>query len=181
MVPSRDSQPTVSAGDLDGLGRIYTREALLIPIHGETVLREASGWDVNIISPWRRVLPGIIFEGYNGKAQSRLYITDQRIVLIREIDVWREVKGEYTLLGTPNAAAKQLELNEKKRLGARQFCVIRPRDLRAAKSKSYDRPRSLLYMRAVNRTGKQYAITIWKTDGMDPEILGALSAELLGH
>lgn len=181
MTGSAAMQQTVGSGDLQGLGRVYSREGTLILAKDEAIIRQASGWDMDVMSPWRRLMPGVIFAGYDSKAQSRLYITNQRIALIREIDAWREVKGEYTILGTPNAAAKQLDLGEKKRLGARQFCVLYPRELRATKSKTYDRPKSLIYLRAVNRAGERYAITIWKTDGVDQETLGALASQLLGH
>ncbi len=159
----------VRAGDLDGLGRTYSEAGGLITKSGEEILRVATGWDANVSSPWRRFLPKIIFPGFGGQASSKLFVTNKRIVLVRDIDPWRELKGELTPLGLPNAAAKETRLKRLSALGARQYCQILPRDLRIVKKRSLDRPRSWVSLRLVGTDGKQYAVTLWKTDGPDQE------------
>ena len=161
--------PAVRAGDLDGRGRIYSDTGGLITGSDEEILRAATGWDVTVLSPWRRFLPKYIFMGFGGKASSKLFVTSKRIVLVRDIDSWRELKGELTPLGLPTAAAKEAQLKKLKSLGARQFCEIHPHGLRVVKQRSLDRPRSWVSLRLIGTDGKKYAVTLWKTDGPDQE------------
>ena len=171
------SGPVVRAGDLEGLRRIYSDAGGLVTESDEEIVRVAAGWDVNVRSPWRRVLPKSIFEGFSGKASSKLFITNRRIVLVRDIDPWRELKGELTPLGIPTAAAKEVRLKQLMSRGARQYCEIRPRDFRVVKKKSFDRPRSWLDLRLVGVDGRQYAITLWKTDGLDQETRALIESQ----
>src|SRR5437867_3875 len=163
------THPPVRAGDLDGLRRIYSEVGGLITESDEEMLIAATGWDVEVCSPWRRLLPKIIFAGFGGRASSKLFVTTKRIVLVREIDSWRELKGELTPLGLPTAAAKEARLKKLKSLGARQFCEIRPEDLRVVKRRSFDRPVSWVSLRLVGTDSQQYAIRFWKTDGPDQD------------
>ncbi len=169
MESGLQARPVVRAGDLDGLRRIYSDVGGLVTEPDEEIARVAAGWEVNVRSPWRRFLPKSIFEGFGGKASSKLFVTNQRIVLVRDIDPWRELKGELTPLGIPTAAAKEVRLKQLKSRGARQYCEIRPRDLRVVKKRSFDQPRSWLDLRLLSVDGQQYAITLWKTDGPDAE------------
>src|SRR5437899_7677542 len=57
--------------------------------------------------------------------------------------------GELTPLGVPTAAAKEARLKKVKSLGARQYCEIRPRNLRVVKRRSLDRPRSWVSLRLI--------------------------------
>jgi len=159
----------VKAGDLDGLARIYSEAGALVTEPGEEILRAATGWDATVRSPWRRFLPKILFAGFGGRASSKLFVTTKRLVLVRDIDTWRELKGELTPLGLPTAAAKEARLKKLKALGVRQYCEIRPRDFHVVKKRSFDRQRSWIDLRLVGTDGKQYAVTLWKTDGPDQE------------
>ena len=172
-----DLSPIVRVGDVGGLGEVYSEWGGLITESGEEILKTVEGWDLDVISPWRRVLPKTVFAGFGGEASSKLYVTTSRIVLVRDIDVWREVKGELTPFGIPSAAAKEIHLKELKSLGARQFCEIRPRKLRVIKKKRIDRRWSWLDLRLLSGDGKQYAITIWKTKGRDPETLTLIESQ----
>lgn len=176
MGTESEERAVVSAGDAQGQGSVYNSEGRLIALNGEGVLRSGEGWDVNVLSPWRKLLPHILFEGFNGRATSVLYITTHRVVLIREIDVWRELKGEFTALGTPNAAAKQWLLSELKSRGVRQYCIIDCSKLRVVAWRKYVRPKSLIYLRAFGEDGRRYGISIWKTDGTDQEMLTMLAS-----
>ncbi len=159
----------VQAGDVDGLGRIYLDTGRLITNSDEEMLVEATGWDAEVSSPWRRFLPKIIFAGFGGQASSKLFVTTKRLVLVRDIDTWRELRGELTPLGLPTAAAKEARLKQLRSLGVRQYCEIRPRDFRVVKKRSFDRRKSWLDLRLVGTDGRQYAVTLWKTDGPDRE------------
>ena len=169
--------PVVRAGDLDGRGRIYSDTGGLITESDEEIIRAVTGWDLTVLSPWRRFLPKYIFMGFGGKASSKLFVTSRRIVLVRDIDPWRELKGELTPLGIPTAAAKEAKLKKLKSLGARQYCEIRPADLRIVKEKSFDRPQSWVNLHLVGVDGKQYGITLWKTDGSDQETRALIESQ----
>src|SRR5438445_5624801 len=169
--------PVVRAGDLDGLRRIYSDTGGLVTESDEQIVRVATSWDVNVRSPWRKFLPRSIFEGFDGKATSKLFVTNRRIVFVRDIDPWRQLKGELTPLGIPTAAAKEVRLKQLKSRGARQYCEFRPRDFRVVKIKRFDRPRSRLDLRLVGVHGRQYAITLWKTDGLDQETRALIESQ----
>lgn len=170
------SSSIVRAGDRNGFGVVYSADGELLCQSGESILRISNGWDMNVRSPWRRVLPRMIFSGYSGDASSKLYLTTSRIVLIREIDVWRELRGELTPLGLPTAAAKEVELGKLKAAGLRQYCEIWPQRLRVIKAKSYNKGSSWLGLRLLGIDGHQYAITLWKTKGMDEETLSMIES-----
>src|SRR5439155_20816370 len=165
METSGNALPIVRVGDLDGLARIYSEAGGLITESGEEILRATTGWDANVSSPWRRFLPRIMFPGFGGRASSKLFVTNKRIVLVRDIDPWRELKGELTPLGLPTAAAKEARLKKVKSLGARQHCEIRRRNLRVIRRRSIDRPRSLVSLRLIGTHVKKYALTLWNRAG----------------
>ncbi len=169
--------PPVRAGDLDGLRSIYSETGGLITESSEEILKAVTGWDANVLSPWRRFLPKFVFMGFGGRASSKLFVTNKRIVLLRDIDTWRELKGELTPLGVPTAASKEVRLKRLKSLGARQYCEIRPRDLNVVKKRSFDRRESWIDLRLLGTDGKQYAITIWKTDGRDQETRALIESQ----
>lgn len=171
------SHPVIRVGDLDGLGRVYSKSGGLVARVGEEVLRIADGWDIDVSSPWRKILPKTIFPGFNGKAVSKLYITTERIVLIREIDLWRELKEELSPLGIPNAAAKEIHLRSLKSAGARQYCELWPRGLSVVRAKRMDRRWSSLNLRLLGLDGRRYEVVISKTDGVDPETLTLLDSQ----
>jgi hypothetical protein len=156
---------------------VYSEGGGLIGKSGEEILRTGDGWEINIRSPWRTVLPKTIFPGFGGKSSSKLYVTTDRIVLVRDIDVWRELKEEMSPLGVPAAAAKEVRLKRLKSAGALQFCEIRPRNFRVIKVKRTDRGSSWLDLRLIGTDGRQYAINIWKTDGLDPETSALIQAQ----
>lgn len=162
---------SVRAGDVQGRGRIYGIQGDLITQPGESILKVAEGWDMHASTPWRRVLPKVIFLGFNPRASSRLYITTTRVVLIREIDPSRELAGEMTLLGMPTAIAKEVRLRQLKAAGVRQFCEVLPSRLRIVRSEEFRKHGSLLNLFLEDLTGTRYALSFWKTDGRDEETL----------
>jgi hypothetical protein len=175
MESSDTAHWVVRAGDIDGLGSVYSERGALIERSGEKVLRTADGWEVNVRSPWRTVLPRSLFAGFGGNVASNLYVTTERIVILREIDVWRELKEDLSPLGVPAAAAKEVHLRKLKAAGARQYCEVWPRELRVVKRKIGRS--SWLDLRLIGTDGKQYAITLWKTKGLDPETLTLIQSQ----
>lgn len=168
---------SVKAGSIEGRGSLYGANGELLGRPGESYLEIASGWDMDVCSPWRRVLPTTIFMGFNSKVVSKLYITTDRIVLIREIDPLRETAGEMSPLGIPNAVAKQSELGRSKAAGMREFCEVYPRTLRLVSSKRHVKRGSMVDMRLRGEDGVQYAISFWKTDGKDEQTLRLIEAQ----
>src|SRR5437867_10485010 len=158
------ANPPVRAGDLDGLRRIYSETSGLITKSDEEILKAVTGWDVNVQSPWRKFLPKFVFMGFEGRTSSKLFVTNKRIVLVRDIDPWRELKGELTPLGIPTAAAKEAKLKKLKSLGARQYCEIRPADLRIVKEKRCDRPQAGVNLHHVAVNGTLQGSTLGRTD-----------------
>lgn len=177
MLSTDKNQVAVWAGDQEGRAVVYNPWGSLVEEHGESIIELATGWDMNVRSPWRGILPKIVFMGFNGKAISKLYITTTRVVLIREIDPWRETKGEMTPLGMPNAVATQVELRKKKQAGIRQFCEVRPQRLRLVSRKRYVKRGCMVDMRLLGRDDTQYAIAYWKTDGKDDKTLALIESQ----
>lgn len=171
--------PGIKAGDVEGRGSIYTNDGALVLLPGEVTIRVANAWDMHVWSPWRRVRPKVIFLGFNPEATSLLYITSVRVVLIRDIDPWREVAGEMTPLGIPTAVAKEAQLRHLKASGIRRFCDIRPSLFSVAKCTKSTRGGSRIGLRLKDGRGVQYAVTYWKTDGMDNETLNLLESRFL--
>src|SRR5438132_5309559 len=172
-----DLSPIVRVGDVGGLGKVYSEWGGLITESGEEILKTVEGWDLDIISPWRRILPKTVFAGFGGAASSKLYVTTDRIVLVRDIDVWREVKEELSPLGLPAATAKEVHLRRLRSVGARHFCEIWPRRLRVVKAKRIERRWSTLDLRLVASDGRRYQVIISKTDGLDPDTLTLVQSQ----
>jgi len=176
MEPQVPALP-LRAGDSEGRDTLYTRPGALIGEPGESYLDIVDGWDMNVRCPWRKFLPGIIFMGFNGRVESKLYITSNRIVLLREIDSWREVAGELTPLGTPTAVAKEVRLKELKQAGVRQFCEIHPKSLRLISAKKFVKRGCRLDLRLIGDDRREYAVSFWKTDGRDAKTLSLIEAQ----
>ncbi len=161
---------------MDGRGTVYDSQGTLMLLPNETVIRVAEGWDMHVWTPWRRVRPKVIFLGFNPPASSRLYITSQRIVLIRDIDAWREVAGEMTPLGMPTAIAKQAKLKALKEHGVRAYCALIPGTFRVAESRKNTKRGSWIQLHVEDSKGERYALSFWKTDGKDDKTLSAIQA-----
>jgi hypothetical protein len=160
----------VRAGSLEGLRTVYTAEGELITLPGERILHVDQGWDLHVRTPWRRFLPTIVFMRFPGDTSSRLYVTTDRIVLIREIDPFRETKGDMTPYGFPSAVAKKIQLSEAKAAGARAFCELLPQRLLIVKLQQAEHPRSWVDLRLLAPQATQFAVTFWSGKESDPEM-----------
>lgn len=177
MEQAAHSRQPVHAGNQDGLGSIYDAAGILLGRPGESLIEVAAGWDMEVWSPWRRLLPKALFVGFHGKVASKLYVTSERIVLIREIDPWRETSEEMSPLGIPNALSKQADLRKLRRAGVKEFCEVYPPTLHLVSSRRYVKRGSVVDMRMIGNNGRQYAISFWKTDGKDERLLAVLEAQ----
>lgn len=180
MAPGGGSSQIVISGDIAGRGTVYAAHGEPILAHGESVIKVAENWDMDVISPWRRVLPGVIFAGFNGKATSKLLITSRRILLVRLIDPWRETKGDMTPLGIPDAVARKVDLDRRRAADVWEFCEIHPSALRVVTEKKRSKPNSWLSMKLIGTDGRQYAVMVWKTDGADEQTLAQVRAQFPG-
>ncbi len=176
MMTQHSAGGIVQGGDRRGLGVVYAVSGDMICHPGETILKAVANWDIDVMSPWRRILPKTIFSGFRGEASSRLYVTSERIVLVRDVDEWRELAGELTPLGLPNAAAKERYLKALKRAGIRQFCQIEPQALVVVAAKKYTKHGSMIDLKLIGDDHRQYAVMIWKTDGRDDETLDLIES-----
>ncbi len=166
----------VRYGDTGGRGSVYDSSGELLRLPGESYLGIGEGWDMNVRSPWRKLIPKILFMGFNGKAKSRLYVTTRRIVLIREIDTWRQLVGEMTPLGIPTAIAEEAELKSLKKAGIRQFCEVQTAMLKRASSRRHLKRGSRIDLMLIGDDGIEYAVSFWKTDGKDASLLSLIES-----
>lgn len=170
------SADVIRSGDIEGRLTLYDAAGELLLKPEESLIRVAEGWDMNVRSPWRRILPNVIFAGFSKKVSSRLYVTTLRIVLIRDIDPWREVKGDMTPLGMPAALAKAASLKELEVAGIRQFCEVHPESLRAARIRTARTQGAWIGLHLVGADGRQYAVSYWKVEGKDVKTLSLLES-----
>ncbi|HII41390.1 MAG TPA: hypothetical protein HA326_09275 [Thermoplasmata archaeon] len=176
MPSSVEAQVAVTAGDVGGRFSVYDKAGALVEEAGERIVRVATGFDMTATTPWRRLLPTVIFLGFNKPVTSRLYVTSNRIVLLREIDSWRQVIGDMTPLGIPNAIATKVELDALRAKGVRQYCQLRPDALRLVRTRKSAKPGAWLGLRLVDHGDVRYAVSLWKTDGEDPETLSLIES-----
>lgn len=169
----------VRAGDYEGLGEIYSQWGGLLTHADEQLIRAADDWEMDVRSPWRSVLPRMIFMGFTAPTSSKLFLTNHRIVLVRKIDTWRELKGELTPLGLPKAAEKEIMLRKLQAKGARQFCELWPGELRIAKMKRHGRPAHSLDLFLLGSDGKQYAVSFFRPKGSEPELIPLIESRFL--
>ncbi len=171
MTPDKRKMQVVRAGDYEGLGKVYSQWGGLLTRVDEQVLRTAEDWEMDVRSPWRSVLPGMIFMGFTGPTSSSLFVTTQRIVLVRKIDTWRELKGELTPLGLPKAAEKEVVLRKLQAKGARQFCELWTNELRIVKMKKHGKPVHSLDLFLLGSDGRQYAVSFFRPKGTEPALI----------
>src|SRR5712692_2801880 len=99
--------------------------------------------------------PKRIFHPLPGKPSGTIHVTSDRLIFLRAIDVWKEVKPLLTPLGLPTAAEKESKLNRLKSIGARQYCEIFPSRLQLVRVR---RKSGLLHLRLTGLEGSRYEV-----------------------
>ena len=107
MKGSAGAWAPVHGGDVDGIGRLYSENGNLILLPQERLIGQRANCDVAAYASWRIIFPKSIFRPQPGTPSGTLFVTSSRLVFIRNIDVWKEVKPLLTPLGLPAAAEKE--------------------------------------------------------------------------
>ena len=154
----------IRAGDVDGLGRIYSEFGGPIFQADETVLAQRQGCDVAAYGSWRIFFPRRLFYPLPGNPSGTVHLTSDRLVFIRSIDVWKEVKPLLTPLGAPAAAARESKLKGMKARGVRQYCEVLYSGLKLMRAK---RKPGLLHLRFIALDNRKYELFVY-TDRDDP-------------
>jgi hypothetical protein len=160
----------IRAGDIDGLGGVYSEIGGAVLRSGETLLAQRTGCDVAVYGSWRRFFPKHIFHSLPGTPSGAVHLTSQRVVFVREIDVWKEVKPLLTPLGFPAAAEKESRLKRLRAKGARQFCEVILSQLRLVQVM---RKPWLLRLRFVAEDDAKYEVFV-HLDKEDPDFFDLL-------
>ena len=166
------STPPICSGDLDGLGRVYSATGALVLFSGEELLATQDGCDLHASESWRSFFAKTLFSAIPGKVTGKLYLTDRRLVLIRDVDVWKEVKPLLTPLGLPTAAQKEARLKDLKSRGARQYCEIQQQLVTLSRSREN---RSMLFLYLTTTSQRRYRVVIY-VEAADTSLFPAIKA-----
>jgi len=167
------TEPAVRAGILEGLGSVYSLYGGLLPRSDERLLLMRQGCELAVSGTWRVFFAKAIFHSLPRKSTGKLYITDCRIVFIREIDPWKEARPLMTPLGIPTGIAKNFELKAIKERGGRHYCVLDTNKLRVRRSRRWKRGLQLFLE---GSDGERYVATFY-TDVADPAFLSLLEGQ----
>ena len=170
MTSRGSADSPISAGSIDGLGRIYSEFGGPILRSQENVLAQLKGVDMAAYGSWRIFFPRRLFHPLPGTPSGTMYVTSQRLIFLRGIDVWKEVKPLLTPLGLPAAAEKESVLQKLKAKGALQYCEILPSQLQLTRVK---RKPMLLHLRLLSRVGGKFEMFVY-TDREDPDFFNLL-------
>ena len=154
----------IRAGDVDGLGRIYSEFGGLILRTDEILLAQRQGCDVAAYGSWRIFFPRRLFHPLPGRPSGTVYLTSDRLIFIRNIDIWREVKPLLTPLGLPAAAERESKLKGMKAKGARQYCEVLRAGFKLMRAK---RKPGLLHLRLARLDNQKYEVFVY-VDKDDP-------------
>lgn len=157
---SRDesNRAAVRGGDISGLRSVYTDDGTLILHGGEQLLGTWRDCDIAAFAAWRPFFARPVFHAYPGRTESRLYITTRRIVLLRKIDIWKEVKPLLTPLGVGDAVSEQSRLSRTVALHGREFCEVLTNRLMI---KRFRERRTILLMKLIDMDGAKYTIAFY--------------------
>ncbi len=165
MAESASAPQLVRAGDLDGLDRVYTTAGRLVVERGEIILRTFLGCDIGAFLSWRPVFPRRLFSPYTPPRESRLHVTTHRIVLVREIDVAKEVDPLMFPVGMYAATRRESRLREILAQNGRYYCEIRAPQLTVVRAKAR---RGILFTKLLGPDSSKYAV-FFHTDPRDRE------------
>ena len=163
MIKPDHTEPPVRAGDIDGLGRVYSEFGGPILRPHEKVLHQRENCEAAIYGSWRLFFPKRLFDSLPGNPSGTIHVTSERVIFLREIDIWKEVKPLLTPLGLPTAAQKEARLKQLKARGARQYCVLSPSALKLIRLR---RKPALFHARLLATDGAKYEFFV-RTDKDD--------------
>ncbi len=172
MTHSASRELPIRAGDVEGLGRVYSEFGGPLLRPQETALAQRNGCDIAVFGSWRVFFAKEIFHPLPGNPSGTIHVTSDRLIFLRDIDVWKEVKPLLTPLGLPTAAEKESKLKRLKAKGARQYCEIFPAQLQLVRVRR--KPR-LLQFRLSAKDGGKYVLFVY-TDKDDPHFFDVLEA-----
>lgn len=167
MNTKTEFETPIRVGDLDGLGVIYSETGALVVSPRENILKERSGCDAHVTASWRSILAKTFFSSAPGTPSGHLYITTHRVVLIRKLDLWKEIKPLLTPLSLPAAAGKENRAKEIISRGGRQYCEIPTSRFTISAARRKD-TLAILYLKDSN--GAKYRVVLY-TDEPDPDFL----------
>ena len=164
----------IRAGDVDGLGRLYSEFGGPMFQAHETVLAQRQGCDVAAYGSWRIFFPRRLFYPLPGNPSGTLHLTSERLIFIRNIDIWKEVKPLLTPLGVPTAVERESKLKGMKAIGARQYCEVSYSGHKLIRVK---RKPGLLHLRFMTRDNRKYELFVY-TDKDDPAFFDLIERTL---
>jgi len=164
----------IRAGDLDGLWSVYTSSGDVVLEPGEHVVRRRVACELAAFDVSKRFRSRSIFASLRGPPTGTLFVTDRRMIFVRDIDVWREVKPLMTPLGMPTGIAESYKLKAVKAQGGRRYCIIPRAGLRLKLARRWARGRGgRTRLRVDGEDGSRYEIYIY-TEPNDPEFLSVV-------
>ncbi len=152
-----DANAGIEVGDLDGLNRIYGPDGGVLTKSGETVLGVRDRCELGAFESWRKLFAPLVFESLRGASAGRVFVTTERLVFLREIDTWKQVKASMSPLGLPGAVVKEAELNRIKGAGGRQYFQLWTSGFSLAWAKRVD---GLIGLRLVGRDGRKWRVVV---------------------
>jgi hypothetical protein len=167
MAKMQQTNSPIRGGDIDGRGRVYSEFGSPILNLQETILAQRENCEVSAYRSWRTLFPGRIFHPLPGKPAGTIYLTSERLIFLRPIDVWKEVKPLLTPLGLPTAVEKESTLRGLQARGARQYCEVVLPQLHLADAK---RKPWYLRCRLIAKHGGRFSLFM-RTDRDDPVFL----------
>jgi hypothetical protein len=178
MADSSSPGSPIRAGDVEGLGRVYSETGIPILSSGETLLGRREACDLAAYGSWRIIFPKRLFHPLSGKPSGTMYVTTERLIFLREIDIWKEVKSLLTPLGLPAAAEKESKLKQLRAAGARQFCEIFRYRLQVVQTRR--KSWGLLHLRLLTVDGAKYEVFVY-TDRNDSNFFDLVEGTFRGN
>ena len=170
------ANPPIRAGNLDGLGSVYSDSGGLMPADSERLLRSRGGCELAVFNSWRVLGTKAVFSAMPAPFTGKLFVTDRRLVFIREIDVWKEVKPLMTPFGIPAGLARDSKLGAIKARGGRQYCEMLTSDLRLHRAR-HRKKSTDMYLEGSD--GRRYEVYLY-TDVKDPEFYAFVEGRFSG-
>jgi len=166
----------IRAGDLDGLRSVYSESGAPILAPGEGLLRSRGACELAVMNSWRILGSKEIFSEMSPPNQGNVFVTDLRLVFVREINIWKEVKPLMTPLGIPAGLARDSKLGAIKARGGRQYCEMLTSDLRLHRAR-HRKKSTDMYLEGSD--GRRYEVYLY-TDVKDPEFYAFVEGRFSG-